>query len=78
MIDRDKILRATGNGLHVFRHYISGDWTLGKSFRNPLYDDTNPSCNIYLDRKSKVYRMKDFGNDDEVEMENQNLLHLTD
>ena len=63
MLDRDKILKRTGDGLHVFRHYISGSWTIAKTFRNPLYDDHNASCNIYLDRKTKVYRMKDFGND---------------
>ncbi|MFR9619291.1 MAG: bifunctional DNA primase/helicase [Rikenellaceae bacterium] len=64
MLDRDRILRVTGDGLHIFRHYIKGDWTLGKCFRNPLYDDSNPSCNIYLEKKSRVYKMKDFGNDD--------------
>ena len=64
MLDRDEILKKTGSGLFIFRHYVSGDWSVGRSFRNPLYDDTNPSCTIYHDRKSNTYRMKDFGNDD--------------
>ena len=34
-----------------------------RNFRNPLYDDSRASCNIYLDNKSGCYRMKDFGND---------------
>ncbi len=63
MLNRDNILRATGNGLHIFRHYISGDWKINTDFLNPLYHDTNPSCRIYQDRKSKIYRMKDHGND---------------
>ncbi len=63
MLDRDKILRVTGDGLHIFRHYIAGDWILGKCFRNPLYNDTKASCNIFFDKKSRVYRMKDFGDD---------------
>ncbi len=61
MLDRDKILRATGDGLHIFRHYIAGDWILGRCFHNPLYNDTKASCNIFFDKKSRVYRMKDFG-----------------
>lgn len=64
MLTREKILDATCCGLNVFRHYIPGDWKVKRNFRNPLYDDINPSCNIYLDRKSGAYRMKDFGNDD--------------
>lgn len=64
MLNREAILEATCSGLNVFRHYIAGDWKVKRNFRNPLYDDINPSCNIYLDRKSGAYRMKDFGNDD--------------
>ena len=64
MLSREKILDATCSGLNVFRHYIPGDWKVKRNFCNPLYEDINPSCNIYLDRKSGAYRMKDFGNDD--------------
>src|SRR5690606_38128226 len=33
-------------------------------FLNPLYDDRRASCNVYLDRRSQIYRLKDFGNDE--------------
>ncbi len=64
MLDKQQILKRTGNGLFVFRHYIGNEWRVGKSFRNPLYDDTNPSCTVYHDKKSNTYKMKDFGNDE--------------
>lgn len=64
MLSKDSILAATSGGLSIFRHYIGTQWKVGRNFRNPLYNDTNPSCNIYFDRKTGCYRMKDFGNDD--------------
>ena len=63
MLSKDEILRRTGNGLDVFKHYIPGQWRVGRNFYNPLYDDHKASCNVYFDRRSGVYRMKDFGND---------------
>jgi len=63
MISKDAILSKTNNGFDVFRYYIATEWRLGKNFRNPLYDDKNASCNIYFDRRSRIYRFKDFGND---------------
>ena len=33
------------------------------NFLNPLYEDNKASCNIYFDRRSGIYKMKDFGND---------------
>lgn len=63
MLKKSSILERTNNGLDVFRHYIKSDWRVGRNFYNPLYDDTKASCNIYFDRRSNCYRMKDFGNE---------------
>ena len=63
MLSKQTILEHTNSGFAVFRHYISFSWQLGKKFYNPLYADKNASCNIYFDRKSRTYRLKDFGND---------------
>lgn len=64
MLSKDEILNQTDRGLNVFRHYISIPFKIGRNFLNPLYDDSKASCNIYLDRNSNIYRLKDFGNDD--------------
>ena len=56
--------RRTNNGLNVFKHYIPVQWRTGRNFLNPLYDDRKASCNVYLDRRSQIYRLKDFGNDE--------------
>jgi hypothetical protein len=63
MLSKDKILKRTNNGLDVFKHYIPGQWRVGRNFLNPLYEDRKASCNIYFDRRKDCYRMKDFGND---------------
>lgn len=63
-IQKEEILKRTNNGLDVFRHYITTEWRVGRNFLNPLYDDHQASCNIYYDRKSGTYKMKDFGNPD--------------
>ena len=39
-------------------------WRVGRNFLNPLYEDSKASCNVYYDRRSGTYRMKDFGNGD--------------
>ena len=62
MLDKNKVLNSTRDGLDIFKHYIPGDWRVGRNFKNPFYDDTKASCNIYFDRRSGMYRMKDFGN----------------
>lgn len=59
---KEEILKRTNNGLDIFRHYIACNWRVGRNFLNPLYQDNNASCNIYYDRKSGTYKMKDFGN----------------
>ena len=63
MLCKEEILKRTGNGLDVFKHYISCQWRVGRNFFNPLYEDSKASCNIYFDRRSGCFRMKDFGND---------------
>ena len=64
MLRKEEILSRTSNGLNVFKHYIKTPWRVGRNFLNPLYEDKKASCNIYFDRNSGTYRMKDFGNDD--------------
>ena len=64
MLKKEEILGKTSNGLDVFRHYITCQWRVGRNFFNPLYEDRKASCNIYFDRKTGTYRLKDFGNDE--------------
>ena len=64
MLNKDELLRRTNNGLDVFKHYISTQWKTGRNFLNPLYEDRKASCNVYFDRHSGVYRIKDFSNDE--------------
>ena len=64
MLNKDELLRRTNNGLDVFKHYISTQWKTGRNFLNPLYEDRKASCNVYFDRHSGVYRIKDFVNDE--------------
>lgn len=63
MLCKNSILEKTNQGLSVFRYYISGDWSVGKNFKNPFYNDTKASFNIYFDKKRQQYQMKDFGNE---------------
>lgn len=63
-MNKEEILRMTNGGLNVFRRYVPGDWREGKNFKNPFYKDTHASFNIYKDKKTGDYRMKDFGNPD--------------
>ncbi|GHV05980.1 topoisomerase [Bacteroidia bacterium] len=63
MLNKDEILKRTNSGLDVFKHCIAGQWRVGRNFFNPLYEDRKASCNIYYDRRSQSYKMKDFGND---------------
>lgn len=64
MLRKEEILEKTSNGLNVFRHYIPCQWRVGRNFFNPLYEDKKASCNIYFDRKTSTYKLKDFGNDE--------------
>jgi hypothetical protein len=31
MLKKDEILERTNNGLNVFKHYISGNWRIGRN-----------------------------------------------
>lgn len=64
MLDKNKVLSSTRDGLDIFKHFLQGDWRVGRKFKNPFYNDTKASCNIYFDRRSDMYRIKDFGNPD--------------
>ncbi len=64
MLSKSEIIVRTNKGLEVFRYYLGIDFRVGRNFLNPLYEDTKASCNVYFDRHSGVYKMKDFGNDD--------------
>ena len=63
MLSKEALLRRSNNGLDVFRHYLPGQWRVGRNFLNPLYEDRKASCNVYFDRRNNIYRLKDFGND---------------
>lgn len=63
MISKEEVLDRTRRGLDIFKHYIGFPIRPGKNFRNPLYADRNPSCNIYFDRHAQIFKMKDFGNE---------------
>ena len=58
---KEEILERTDRGLHIFNFYMPFEFKLKKNFRNPLYDDSKPSCNIYFDSRSNCYKMHDFG-----------------
>lgn len=64
MLRKEEVLERTNNGLNIFRHYIACQWRVGRNFFNPLYEDRKASCNVYFDRRSGIYRIKDFGNDE--------------
>lgn len=59
---KEQILDKTNRGLHIFNYYMPFEFKPKKNFRNPLYDDSKASCNIYLDSRANCYKMHDFGN----------------
>lgn len=63
MLSKEEILARTNKGLNIFRHYLSFPFRVGRNFLNPLYEDTKASCNVYFDRNSDQYKLKDYGND---------------
>ena len=54
MLRKEEILERTSNGLAIFKHYLPGNWRIGRNFLNPLYEDSKASCNIYFDRRSSI------------------------
>lgn len=63
MLSKEEILARTNKGLNIFRHYLPFPFRVGRNFLNPLYEDTKASCNVYFDRTSDQYKLKDYGND---------------
>ena len=63
-MNKDDILRLTDRGMAIFKHYLPTPFRVGRNFLNPFYEDKHASCNIYYERRSDTYKMKDFGNDD--------------
>ena len=57
-----QILNRTRQGLDVFHHYLNVKFVPNRNFKNPLYNDTRASCSVYLNKKTGIYMMKDFGN----------------
>lgn len=63
MLSKEEILARTDKGLNVFKHYLQFPFRVGRNFLNPLYEDKKASCNVYFDRTSDQYKLKDYGND---------------
>lgn len=59
---KTQILNRTRQGLDVFHHYLNVKFVSNRNFKNPLYNDTRASCSVYLNKKTGIYMMKDFGN----------------
>ena len=61
-LSKDQILLSTNRGLDVFKYFLGSRFSrVGKSFKSPFYNDNKASCYIYLDKKSNIYKFKDFG-----------------
>ena len=61
-LSKDQILLFTNRGLDVFKYFLGSRFSrVGKSFKSPFYNDNKASCYVYLDKKSNIYKFKDFG-----------------
>jgi len=61
-LDKQSILEATNGGYDVFKHFLgSRIQGSGKAFKSPFYEDTKAACYIYFDKRSRIYKFKDFG-----------------
>jgi hypothetical protein len=61
-LSKESVLNATNNGLNVFKHFLGSKFSkVGKSFKSPFYQDSKASCYVYFDKKSGIYKFKDFG-----------------
>ena len=57
----DQILEKTDGGLKVFQEYLGSTVKPGIKFKNPFYDDSIASCNLYYGKKCGRYFLVDFG-----------------
>lgn len=61
-IKKEDVLNKTDKGLSVFKHYLGLNFQrVGKAFKSPFYPDTKASCYVHYDKRSQVYKFKDFG-----------------
>lgn len=61
-LSKESILYKTNKGLDVFKYFLGNRFTkVGKSFKSPFYQDSKAACYLYLDKKSNIYKFKDFG-----------------
>lgn len=61
-LNKETILYKTNKGLDVFKYFLGNRFSkVGKSFKSPFYEDSKASCYVYLDKKSNIYKFKDFG-----------------
>lgn len=61
-LNKQSILEATNGGFDVFKYFLgSRIQGTGKAFKSPFYDDTKAACYVYFDKRSRVYKFKDFG-----------------
>ena len=63
--EKDDILKATDGGLKVFQHYLGNKVVAGVKFKNPFYNDTKASCNLYYGKTCGRYFLVDFGDSGE-------------
>jgi len=62
---KTSILDATNKGLDVFKYFLGRNFIqTNKAFKNPFYQDTKASCNVYFDKTANLYKFHDFGNSD--------------
>lgn len=61
-LDKQSILDATNNGYDVFKHFLGSRMQgTGKAFKSPFYEDTKAACYVFYDKRSRMYKFKDFG-----------------
>ncbi len=61
-LNKESILHKTNKGLDVFKYFLGNRFSkIGKSFKSPFYQDNKAACYLYLDKKSNIYKFKDFG-----------------
>jgi hypothetical protein len=64
-LNKDSVLANTNSGLDIYRHFLGHRFTdVGKSFKNPFYQDTKASCYVYKDADRASICSKDFGDPD--------------
>ncbi len=61
-IDKEEILARTNRGLDIFRHYLGENLSIHRNFQNPFYQDSNPSCHVFLNQRANIYGFHDHGN----------------